>query len=541
MKLKYHIIALAALTLGLGSCVDDLNTVPLDPDVSTSETVYGTPESYLQGLAKIYGGFVTQGQDGGNGQEVEGVDGGLSTLTRGMWNCQELPADQCKVAWKDDNTNAEMNFMTWTSVENANLKATYYRIMFIVTLSNEYLKQTSDAKLDLRGTDSELREKIAGYRAETRALRALAWSYGLDLFGNMPFVTEADPIGVFFPEQASREELFNYIESELKEIEPMLAAPKTAEFGHADQGLVWGILSRMYLNAEVYTGTARYSDACEWSEKLINCGAYNLAPNYAELFMGDNTQNPDAFQEIIHYGQSDVAKCQNYGGATYLVCASRANGDASNQASGAGTDCWGGVRAQEGLVDLFADNDVIGSDGYIDSPDGRCMIYTGGRTKEMTDVWKFTNGYSVYKWKSIKTDGVPVEGTFSDTDWIFFRLGEIYLNYAEAAVRGGGDAGKALGYVNELRERAYGDNSADITSGDLTLDFILDERGRELYFEGFRRMDLIRFDKFTSASYIWDWKGGVASGTGVDDRYVLFPIPPTDIAANPNLTQNAGY
>lgn len=541
MKLKYHIIALAAMTLGLGSCVNDLNTVPLDPDVTTSETVYGTPESYLQGLAKIYGAFVTQGQDGGNSTEVDGVDGGLSVFSRGVWNCQELPADHCVVAWKDDNCNAEMNFMTWTSIENANIKATYYRILFTVTLANEYLKQTSDSKLDARGTDSDLRADIAVYRAETRALRALAWSYGLDIFGNLPFVTEDDPIGVFFPEQATRTELFEYIESELKEIEELLPAPKSAAYGHLDQGLVWGLLSRLYLNAEVYTGTARYSDACTWSEKLISSGAYGLSPVYAELFMGDNTQNADAFQEIIHYGQSDVNYIQNYGGTTYMVCASRAAGEDVNQPSGAGTDAWGGIRAQPALVELFENNEEIGDDGYIASPDSRCMIYTTGRTKENTDVWTFADGYSVFKWKAMKTDGVYVEGTFSDTDWIFLRLGEIYLNYAEAAVRGGGDTGKALTYVNLLRTRAYGSTDGNIASSDLTLDYILDERGRELHWEGFRRTDLIRYGKFTTGAYLWPWKGGVDLGTGVGDYYTLYPIPSTDMAANPNLTQNDGY
>ncbi len=541
MKIKYHIIALAALTLGFSSCVNDLNTVPIDPDVATSETVYGSPESYLQGLAKIYGAFVSQGQNGGNDGEIEGVDGGLSTFTRGFWNCQEIPADHSILAWKDDNTNAQMNFMNWNSTENGNIKATYYRVLFTITLSNEYLKQTTDAKLDLRGTDAELRAKIAGYRAETRALRALMWSYGMDLFGNLPFVTEADPIGMFFPKQATRQEIFEYVESELLAVEPQLAEPKTAGFGHVDKGLVWGLLSRMYLNAEVYVGENRYSDACTYAAKVIDCGAYSLAPNYAELFMGDNSENPEAYQEMIHLGQSDALKTQNYGGATYMVCASRKADDVSNQPSGCGTDAWGGIRAQPNLVDIFPDNDQIGADGYIASPDKRCMIFTNDRVKENNDPWVFYDGYSVYKWKGVKTDGVPYTGTFNDTDWIFMRLGEIYLNYAEAAVRGGGDTGKALGLVNELRTRAYGDASGNIAAGDMTVDFFLDERGRELYWEGFRRTDLIRYDKFTSASYVWPWKNGVAVGSGVDARYILYPIPPSDMSANPNLVQNPGY
>ena len=115
--------------------------------------------------------------------------------------------------------------------------------------------------------------------------------------------------------------------------------------------------------------------------------------------------------------------------------------------------------------------------------------------------------------------------------------------YAEAVLRGGsgGDKTTAVGYINQLRERAYGNTNGNITAADLTLNFILDERGRELYWEGHRRTDLIRFGQFTSATYLWPWKGGVETGTGVDAHYNLFPIPNTDRTANPNLGQNPGY
>jgi len=124
-----------------------------------------------------------------------------------------------------------------------------------------------------------------------------------------------------------------------------------------------------------------------------------------------------------------------------------------------------------------------------------------------------------------------------------FRLADIYLTYAEAVLRGGtgGDANTALTYINWLRQRAYGDSSGNITGADLNLNFILDERGRELYWEGTRRTDLIRYGLFTSGNYLWPFKGGVEAGTGVDDKYNLFPISATDMVANPNLKQNPGY
>lgn len=130
-----------------------------------------------------------------------------------------------------------------------------------------------------------------------------------------------------------------------------------------------------------------------------------------------------------------------------------------------------------------------------------------------------------------------------DLDFPLFRLGEVYLMYAEAVVRGGsgGDINTAVNYINQLRQRAYRNTSGNITASDLTPDFILDERARELYWEAIRRTDLIRFGKFTSSTYLWPWKGGVKNGQGVDAHFNLYPISADDIIANPHLTQNPGY
>ena len=107
---------------------------------------------------------------------------------------------------------------------------------------------------------------------------------------------------------------------------------------------------------------------------------------------------------------------------------------------------------------------------------------------------------------------------------------------------GGGDLNTALSYINKLRERAYGNTSGDIAAKQLTLSFVLDERARELYLEAFRRTDLIRYGEFTTSTYMWPWKGGVADGKSVDDKYNLYPIPSADMVANPdNLVQNPGY
>ena len=129
-----------------------------------------------------------------------------------------------------------------------------------------------------------------------------------------------------------------------------------------------------------------------------------------------------------------------------------------------------------------------------------------------------------------------------NTDIPVFRLAEVYLTAAEAVVRGGKgmSTDEACGLVNQIRRRAFNGTSGDIDADAMTLDFFIDERGRELYMECVRRSDLVRFDRFTTDKYLWEWKGGVASGRAVDSRFNHYPIPAAEISANPNL-KNIGY
>jgi hypothetical protein len=178
------------------------------------------------------------------------------------------------------------------------------------------------------------------------------------------------------------------------------------------------------------------------------------------------------------------------------------------------------------------------------STDGRAMFFTDGQTLEINDLFEFTQGYAVTKWSNLSSTGaVGSHPYYTDTDFPMFRLADAYLMYAEAVLRGGsgGNAAQALTYVNALRTRAYGDANGHIGSGDLNLDFILDERARELYWECHRRTDLIRFGRFTGGSYLWAWKGAVKEGAATDAKFNLYPLSASDVAANLNLTQNTGY
>ncbi len=194
---------------------------------------------------------------------------------------------------------------------------------------------------------------------------------------------------------------------------------------------------------------------------------------------------------------------------------------------------------------------------YIDKPDytysiekpvfdRRAMFYTDGQNLDISDISQFTEGYAITKWTNLRSDGTPgsdPQKNFVDTDFPMLRIEDVYLMYAEAVLRGGGggDINTALGYVNLIRERAYQSPAGNISVNDLTLDFILDERARELYWEGYRRTDLVRFGRFSETSYLWPWKGGVADGVSRPRFYDIYPIPSSDLGANPNLDQNDGY
>jgi len=352
----------------------------------------------------------------------------------------------------------------------------------------------------------------------------------MDAFGNPSFATENDAIGAAMPPQIKRADLFNYIESELKELENSLPAPRTNEYGRADRAAAWALLARMYLNAEVYTGTAKYTEAITYSKKVIDAG-YSLEPEYQWLFLNDNHLCTNELIFTINY---DGRKTQNYGGTNYIVYA----GSSSDiPLSVIGVSGWGGNRVTKNLPNLFPD--------YTGDLDKRAMFFTTNRSIEIAN--RATDGYAAIKFKNINRDGSPgyAEGGNLGVgiDMPLFRLAEQYLIYAEAVLRGGtgGDLNTALGYVNSIRTRAYKNTSGNIGSSDLTLDFIIDERGRELYWEGHRRTDLIRFNRFVESTYLWPWKGNVANGTGVDAHYKLFPIPSSEISANQNLVQNPGY
>ena len=508
------------------SCTNEIdNLKPINQE--TSASVFDDPESYRAFIAKIYAGLAVSGQEGPSGNpDLAGLDEGFSNYLRLYWYMQELTTDEAVIGW-NDGTIKDLHYQNWTA-GNEFIRTMYDRIFYQISLSNEFIRQTTEEKLNERGVDANLKAEINAYRAEARFMRALSYYHALDFYRNVPFVTDTDIVGAFLPNQTNAQDLFTYIKEELIAIDADLVGPGQNEYGRADKAAAWMLLAKLYMNAEVYTGTAMFGDARTQIEKVINSNQFELEDNYQHLFMADNNLS----NEIIFSIVSDGLRTQAWGGMTFMVHAP-IGGKMVPQNYGIGSG-WAGVRTTPTFVEKFP--------GMENSNDGREMFFTDGQTLEIEDISPFKNGYAIPKYKNKYRDGSSgPDADFPDTDFPMFRLADAYLMYAEANLRGGGgDANTALGYINDLRERAYGNTSGNISASELTLDLILDERARELYWECHRRTDLIRFGKFSSSG-IWAWKGKVQSGTLTESFRDVFPIPTSDLSANPNLQQNPGY
>ena len=732
-------MVVVATLLSITSCIKDLDTIPLDKDVLVSEIVYANPDNYKFLLAKLYGGYAMSGQGGPHEDpDLTGLDSGFGQYLRALWYAQELPTDEAVIGW-NDRTIKDFHFQSWSS-SDVFIQNMYYRIFYQVAICNEFIRETTDDKLNDRGFNDEQKAEIRRFRAEARFLRALTYYHAVDLFGNVPFITEEDKVGAFFPKQTTRKDLFTYVESELLDIEDDLMDPRTNEYGRADRAAAWMVLAKLYLNAEVYINEPKYTECITCCKNIIDAG-YSLSPEFSYLFMADNDRN-GAEEEVIFPITFHGDSTKTWGGTTFIIAASI--GGSMDPVDFGTAETWAGLRTTKEIVAKFMDitdlkknypvkknsypvmyvpgsyqnwdaanattvlksilsdnkyegylyfpdeatefklltvpaweefttygdadpsgttgtlivgwgsqnikvsngpgffkinadldnltysvlktdwgvigdatpdgwdsdqnmtYDVVngvwtyigqlkagtfkfrandawdlnygdnGADGILEenganitipetrkykitlklgapdytytieaySVDQRNMFWRDGQKLEIDDVFKFTDGWPVTKWTNLTSTGeAGSNSTHMDTDFPMFRLADVYLMYAEAVLRGGtgGDPDIALDYVNAIRERAYGDENGNITADELNLDFIIDERARELLYEAHRRQDLVRFGMFSDTDYLWAWKGGIKEGKAVDSHFDLYPIPSADMVANPTLKQNPGY
>lgn len=556
MNLRYfkNIIPAAAIILasaGMTSCVGDLDVTPIDP--STNMTV---DEPGL--FTKCYANMALAGQTGPDGDcDIDGLDGGTTGFVRQLFNTQELPTDEAICAWGDPGI-PEYNYATWDS-SHPMIRGLYYRLYAGINYCNHYL--------DVCAGVDEKRE------TEVRFLRALYYYYLLDAFGNVPFALK---LSAESPEQIQRADLYAWIETEVKEIYNSLAAPAARNssqegYGRADQDAANMLLARLYLNAEVYTGTAHWAEAKEYAEKVIN-GPHKLFTDqsagydpscgytpYQMLFMGDNGESGAATESILSIMQDGVTSAA-YGCTLFLMAATWKN-DMNEDGDYGSSEFWAGVRSRSQLVKKFFPSADPTPDNCKNTAkeagDDRALFCGKGTLVEKKDdgtdkvtfterdlvvkkPGEFTSGYSVGKFRNTYSKGTPHHAKFCDTDFFLMRAGEAYLIAAEADARlnGGTTTSTGAGYINALRNRAHA-----TTQAQYNLNQILDERARELYYEGFRRTDLIRYGLFNSNEYLWDWKGGSEKGVGFSKDRCLYPLPADDVNANPNLKghQNPGY
>lgn len=524
--------AALALSFGLSSCVNDLDVTPIDP--STNMKV--TPENLFN---KCYALMAMAGNGGANGDsDVDGIDGGTSGFVRQLVNSQSVTTDETHCLWGDEGVAAFSND-TW-SASHPMLRGLYYRLFFGVTMCNHYLEVAG-------GTDAQM-------TAEVRFLRALYYYYLMDGWGNVVLRTDMNPGK---GQQKSRAEIYAWIEKELLEAEPNMAEAKPekegeAGYGRADKAAAWLLLSRLYLNAEVYTGKAEWAKAKEYAKKVMDspfklntAATQNNWTAYQQLFMGDNGTNGASVEAVLALMQDGI-NTTSWGTSLFLMasCTNDKMSDSQFTAGNGTVENWAGIRALPDLVAKFFPSNnapqTTTAGMQAAAGDDRALFWGQGHMLSIDDASKFDNGYGIMKYNNYYlAGGKGKHSQFPDTDFFLMRSAEAYLNFAEADARlnGGSTTSEGTVAANALRSRAHA-----TTLPGFDLNQLLNEYAREFYFEGHRRTDLIRHGKFGgNNNYNWQWKGGAKAGVNISANYNLFPIPDTDLNAHGGLKQNNGY
>lgn len=546
MNLRYfkNIIPVAAVAFavaGLSSCTKDLDVTPIDPSstMTPSEPELFTKCYATMALAGNYGGDGKGAPDSKYVCDIDRLDGGTTGFVRQLWNSNELTTDEAICNWGDPGI-PEFNYNSWGS-SHPMLEGFYNRLYTSIAFCNHYLDVCAGAD--------------AAREAEVRFLRAMYYYHLMDAFGNVPFATSLMSTP---PPQIQRAELFAWIETELKECVGQMQTPQArkssdAGYGRADQDAANLLLARLYLNAEVYTGTARWAEAKEYAEKVIN-GPHKLWTQgtngwsaYQMLFMGDNGENGSSIEAVLPL-LGDGITTTSYGTSMFLMSSTWKSDMDVKGDFGMVEKFWAGNRARRQLVEKFFPNGDAPAaniqDMAVAAGDDRALFYGIDRTLAVETPGEFASGFSVGKFRNTYSTGATPHSTiFPDADFFLMRSAEAYLIAAEADARINGGTTSATGanYINALRQRAH-----TTTVSTYSLQQILDERARELYFEGFRRTDLIRYGYYggaNSGNYVWEWKGGSQNGASLPAYRNLFALPSSDITANPNLQghQNEGY
>ena len=514
MKLSKYIVlgAIAIASTASVSCVGDLDIMPENPTTKTEIT--SADELYGE-LAGIYGGLVFEG-----GITVD--DGGAGVYSRQFWNLQELCTDETLIGsnWGDAGLN-ELVFSTW-STDNHWLYECFSRFNYQIAIINQFLRDIN-AFGNLLPTDGNLSKETLA--AEARTLRALSYYHMIDIFGRGPWTTEASTVGAT-PPTYDRTQLFDAVVADLADAIPSLVPASQQIYGRVSREAGYMLLAKLYLNSEVYTGVARWQEcanACNEIRKTID----TLAPTYKYLFCATNDKYVGN-GEILWAIPQDATTLTTYGGTTYLSGGSYRGDSDLLKTLGVAVSGWEGPRVREELSQALVANDQ------------RRLIYEGDYTEQILDLGDKNQGYMCTKfvytpetdYYNELQDDPYCNTVFNPTDYPLFRLADTYLMLAECELHGATGC-NGLELMNRVRQRA---GLNDVST--LSADNILRERMCELYWEGHRRSDLIRFGKFAGSAYNWSWKGNDAKGASTPVTRNLYAIPTQFI---PTLGQNPGY
>lgn len=536
--IKSALAPAAALLISLTStsCLNDLDKEPISPKIDLEVNNDGL-------LNKCYANFGINGNgsdsDSDADPDVKGFnDAGMTGLVRAMWNMNELPTDEATCSWGDGLQ--ELNSAKFDP-SHSWVKLYYTRLTLGITFCNQYLEVAGN----------EDKQKTA----ECRFLRAMQYYLLMDAYGKVAFSTTLEK-----PRCMERPEIYQWLVDELTEIEPDLAEPKVKtgadkDYGRIDKAACWLLLSRLYLNAEVYTGKAEWAKARDYAKKVID-SPYDINTEgkgswsaYQLVFMGDN-DNSSAAKELVFPIVNISSKTRSYGNSLFLIAgtfdgAMHANPDDPKGSNGCVGQTWIGLHPRTALLKKFFPNttapEVPSYEMKVAANDDRALFWGEGRPYEISNITKSADGYGVCKFLNYNSDGsAHADPSFADMDWPFMRAAEAYLNYAEADahLNGGRTSTEGTNMLNKLRGRAH----ATTRETSYSLNEICDEWAREFYFEGIRRTTLIRFNLFGgNTGYNWDWKGGEKAGRDFEAYKNVYPIPLTQIQSNGNLTQNPGY
>lgn len=590
LNINKYALGLMVITAGLTSCIGDLDQMPKNPIELTPDKFAENPREYIGGaLGKCYSGIAISGQGGSGSSDISGLDNGRSCWSRAIFMLNEFTTDECNWIWKDSGV-FDLCTGTWSS-SNENIFGTYSRLYTHIAVCNDFIRLSrslGDYGISTGNGENQVSQAdLDQFVLEARALRDLSYFYIIDLFGNAAYAWDTQLTGEE-PPYIKREDLFKTVTEDLEDV--LANFNESGVYGRIGKDAVEALLAKFYLNAEVWTGTAEWQKCWDHCQAVINRhkgGGFEgsgLAMDYLSVFCGNNDmfapggslkeQNeilwniPYAYQGTITQpdGTSqNVWLTQSYGGTSFLILAALSDQNTAVPGWYGINGQWTSMHARQQFSEKFSFSNGVSNDGraylWLTENDGFKIQNTDFSTyKDGYVPIKFTNvncnpDGTMPRWRDPETDlprvgvhdlnnpdnyGISAYATFAETDYPVIRLAEIYLTAAEANLRGGvGSKADALAYVNVVRSRA---GVGSWNDAEFTVNNLLDERARELYWENNRRTDLVRAGMFTGSRYNWSWKNNVATGAGIADHMDIFPIPTSVINSYGSpYPQNPGY